>query len=238
MSSRKEEKERLRQERLAREQAAASAERRRRMLGIAAGGVLGAAAIAAIVVAVLAGGGDSGDPKPNVSEGPRVPIPAQQITELDEAAEAAGCTLRSAAAGPNDRQHVNAVVNYPHNPPMFGPHNPAAASDGNYVGQGTVEREQLVHSMEHGRVIVWYRPNLAKRQISQLETLFYEPISGRPEGYKQILVQDDAIPGPVAASSWGQQMTCRRFDAKTFDALRAFRARYVDKGPEPVPFPA
>lgn len=239
VSSRKEEKERLRQERLAKEQAAEAAERRRRLLGIVAGGVLAVAAVAAIVVAVVAGGGDSGDPKPGDGDtGPTVPIPAQQVTALDEAAEAAGCTLRSFAPGPNDRQHVEASVNYPHNPPVFGPHAPQAASDGNYVGQGAIEREALVHSMEHGRVIVWYRPNLPQRRISQLETLFAEPITGKPEGYKQLLVADDAIPGPVAATAWGQQMVCREFTNATFDALRAFRARYVDKGPEPVPFPA
>jgi uncharacterized protein DUF3105 len=236
MSSRKEEKERLREERLAKERSAATAERRRRLLGMLAGGVLAAAAIAAIVVAVMAGGGDDG-PKPNQDDGPRVAIPAQKISSLDDAAKAAGCTLRSAAAGPNDRQHVTVAVNYPQLPPIFGPHNPTPAHDGNYVGQGQVEREQIVHSMEHGRVVIWYRPNLPKRRISQLETLFHEPIVGKPEGYKQLLVEDDGIPTPVAATAWGQAMLCKRFDNKTFDALRAFRARYVDKGPELVPFP-
>ncbi|MDQ4041327.1 MAG: DUF3105 domain-containing protein, partial [Actinomycetota bacterium] len=236
VSSRKEEKERLRQERLAKEQAAAAAERRRRLLGMLGGGVLAAAALAAIVVAVIAGGGGSDGPKPGSGEGPKVRIPAQRITELDEAAKAAGCTVRSFAPGPNDRQHVDAVVNYPQNPPVFGPHNPTAATDGNYVGQGTVDREQLVHSMEHGRVIVWYRPDTPRRRVSQLETLFYEPITGRPPAYKQLLVGDDAIPGAVAATAWGQQMVCRTFTDKTFDALRTFRARNVDKGPENIPF--
>ncbi len=235
MSSRKEEKERLRQERLAKEQAAQAAERRRRLLGVLAGSVLAVAALGAIVVAVMAGGG-SDDPKPGGGDGQRVPIPAQQITNLDDAAKAAGCTVRSFAPGPADRQHVDASVNYQQNPPVFGPHNSTPASDGNYVGQGTVEREQLVHSLEHGRVVVWYRGNLTKRRISQLETLFYEPITGRPPEYKQLLVQDDEIPGQVAASAWGQQMVCRAFTDKTFDALRAFRARYVDKGPENIPF--
>lgn len=237
MSSRKEEKERLRAERLAKEAAAAKEDRRRRVLGMAGGGVLAAAAIAAIVVAVLASGGSDG-PKPNSSTGPKVAIPAQKITALDDAAKAAGCPTKTFVAGPNDRQHINATIQYPMNPPVFGPHNPTPAHDGNYVGQGAVEREQLVHAMEHGRIVIWYRPNLPKRRISQLETLFAEPIAGKPEAYKQLLVEDDSIPGPVAATSWGQQMICKRFDDKAFDALRAFRARYVDKSPEPnIPFP-
>ena len=58
MSSRKEQKEALRRERLEREQAAkASAERRRRLM--IGGGVLAAAAIIAVVVVLVAGGGGS-----------------------------------------------------------------------------------------------------------------------------------------------------------------------------------
>jgi hypothetical protein len=237
MSSRQEEKEQRRQERLAKEQAANAAERRRRRLGMLAGGVLAAAAVAAIVIAVTAGGGGSNKPKPSVNQGPKATIPAQQVTDLNAAAKAAGCTLKTFTPGPNDRQHVNAIVSYPQNPPVFGPHAPTPASDGDYIGQGDVQVETLVHSMEHGRVIIWVKPTVPKKRLAQLETLFTEPIPGQPEGYKQVLVENAGIPGPVAATSWGQQMNCSRFDDKTFDALRAFRARYVDKGPENVPFP-
>jgi hypothetical protein len=237
MSSRKEEKERLRQERLAKEQAAAASERRRRTIGFGVGGVLAAAAVAAVIVAVAAGGGGNESPKPNVSEGPKVPIPAQSTTDLQAAAKAAGCTVRSFTPGPNDRNHVNGTVNYKQNPPVFGPHNPQWAADGNYVGQGAPQTESLVHSLEHGRVILWYKPDLPQRRIDQLETLFAEPIEGRPEGYKQILVERSAMPAQAAATAWGQQLVCPQFTDKTFDALRAFRAAYVDKGPEQVPFP-
>ena len=237
MSSRQEEKERRKQERLAREQEIEKAERRRRLLGMLAGGVLAAAAIAAIVVAVTAGGGGSDDPKPT-NEGPKVPIPAQKETDLDAAAKAADCSVRTFIPGANDREHVDGAVNYKQNPPVFGPHAPSPASDGNYVGQGDVSRESLVHALEHGRVVIWFKPALAKRRVSQLETLFAEPMEGSPAGYKQLLVENAEIPGEVAATGWGQQIICPRFTNATFDALRAFRLRAVDKGPENVPYPA
>ncbi|HVE69495.1 MAG TPA: DUF3105 domain-containing protein [Solirubrobacteraceae bacterium] len=236
MSSRQEEKERRKQERLAREQEIEKAERRRRLLGLFAGGVLGAAAIAAVVVAVLASGGGSDDPKPNVNDGPRVPIPAQKATDLEDAAKDAGCTYRTFTPGANDREHVNGTVSYKHNPPVFGPHAPTPSSDGNYAGQGPVDREPLVHALEHGRLVIWYQSDLPKRRISQLETLFDEPIEGQPSGYKQLLVEAPDIPGQVAASGWGHQLNCPRMTDKTFDALRTFRATAVDKGPETVPF--
>jgi hypothetical protein len=238
VSSRKEQKEKLRQERLAREQAAAAAERRRRMIGFGVGGVLALAAIAAVVVAVVAGAGGDGDgPKQNGGEGPKTPIPAQREENLQAAAKAAGCTLRSFTPGANDRQHTEEKVNYQQNPPVFGPHNPQWASDGNYVGQGAPGTENVVHALEHGRVIIWYKPTLPARRISQLEALFSEPIEGKPEGYKQLLAERPNMPFEVAATSWGQQLGCRTLDDQVFDALRTFRATFVDKGPESVPFP-
>ncbi len=42
------------------------------------------------------------------------------------------------------------------------------------------------------------------------------------------------MPYAVAATAWTQMLGCRQMNDKVFDALRAFRARYVDKGPELV----
>jgi hypothetical protein len=237
MSSRKEQKEKLREERLAREAAAQAAERRRRMMGFGVGGALAAAAIAAVVVAIAAGGGGGDGNKPKGAPTNTVAIPAQKVTNLDAAAKAAGCTLRTFTPGANDRSHVEGTVQYKQNPPVFGPHNPVWASDGDYVGQGAPPTEKLVHPLEHGRVIIWYKPTLPAREISQLETLFSEPMEGKPEGYKQILVERPSLPGAVAASAWGQQLVCPKFNDKVFDSIRTFRVAYVDKGPESVPFP-
>jgi hypothetical protein len=237
MSSRKEQKEKLRQERLAKEAAHKAAERRRRMMGFGVGGALSVAAIAAVVVAIAAGGGGDDGNKPKGAATNTVPIPAQKTTNLNAAAKDAGCTLRTFTPGANDRSHVEGTVRYKQNPPVFGPHNPTWASDGDYVGQGAPPTEKLVHALEHGRVIIWYKPTLPQREISQLETLFSEPMEGKPEGYKQILVERPSLPGPVAASAWGQQLVCPKFNAQVFDALRTFRVAYVDKGPESVPFP-
>jgi hypothetical protein len=38
----------------------------------------------------------------------------------------------------------------------------------------------------------------------------------------------------IAATAWTQSMTCPEMNDKVFDALRTFRARYIDKGPERV----
>jgi hypothetical protein len=240
MSSRQEEKERRRQERLAKEAEAATAERRRRIIGLASGGVLAVAIVVAIVVAVAGGGGgsDKSGDQPKTKPKSTVPIPAAATTNLDAAAKAAGCSLRTFIPGPNDRNHVTTKVNYKQNPPVFGPHNPIPAHDGDYAGLSPPRTEQLVHPLEHGRVDIWYRPTLSSHRVAQLETLFQEPIvKGAPPAYKQLLVTRANMPFEVAATAWGQQLGCPKMTDKTFDAIRAFRKAYVDHGPEQIPFP-
>jgi hypothetical protein len=240
MSSRQEEKEKRRRERLAREAEAASAARRKRLVGLASGGVLALAIVVAIVVAVAGGGGkdkSAAKPAPPVKTDP---IPAAATTNLNAAAKAAGCTLKTFIPGPADREHVTGTVTYKQNPPVFGPHNPIPAHDGDYARTKAPATEQLVHTLEHGRVIIWFNPaKVSAHQISQLETLFNEPITqGAPKAYKQILVGRPGMPSAVAASSWGQQLTCPRFDDKVFDSIRTFRVAYVDHAPESqIPFP-
>jgi hypothetical protein len=45
------------------------------------------------------------------------------------------------------------------------------------------------------------------------------------------------MPAEVAATSWGQQLLCPRFNDRVFDAIRTFRAAYVLKAPEPIARP-
>src|SRR5688500_4707174 len=188
MSSRKEEKEQRRAERLAAEQQAAQADARKRRLGIVVAAVLGLAAVAAIVV-VVAGAGGGGD-EPSASTG-GAPVPAQRTTDLTAAARAAGCQVRRFQPGPRDREHVTRAVRYPHNPPVFGPHDPVAASDGNYVGQGTPRTEKIVHSLEHGRIVIQYRPGAAPRRVAQLETILAEkPKPNVISGYNTLLIEN------------------------------------------------
>jgi hypothetical protein len=39
----------------------------------------------------------------------------------------------------------------------------------------------------------------------------------------------------VAATAWTHSLACPRMNDKVFDAIRTFRSRYTDKGPENVP---
>ena len=43
------------------------------------------------------------------------------------------------------------------------------------------------------------------------------------------------MPYQVAVTAWGHLIGCEKVTDETFDALRAFRDRYRDQGPEQAP---
>lgn len=240
MSSRKEQKEKLRVERERREAEAKAAERRKRLIGYGAGGALALVAVVVAIVLLVSGGGSSegsleGD-SDVLPEGGSVP--AQKITDVNAAAREAGCELKSFKA--TSRDHVASLseqVRYESNPPTSGRHFDPAAPDGPYTEARDVK--EFVHSMEHGRVIVWFRPSLPRDQRANLRALFED------DDYHMILTPDTTrMKYAVAATAWnadpvplgtGRLLGCARLTPAAYDALQAFRDEHRDNGPEAVP---
>jgi hypothetical protein len=236
MSSRQEEKERRRREREEREQAEARKASARRRLQLVAGAVLGIAAIAAVAVAVLAGGGSS-DGGPAAASDITVAIPAQKIADLNAAAKAAKCEVKTFPS--EGRTHLDSdsasFSGYKTNPPTSGTHRPTPAEDGIYAAGNEPDPENWVHTLEHGRILIQYKPGTAKTVQDQLETLFNEKLRG-VAGYHQVLMQNNTnMPFAVAAVAWTHHLGCPAMNDQVFDAIRAFRERFVDKGPELIP---
>src|SRR3954452_4558461 len=226
MASRKEQKEKLRQERLEREAAAAASAARKRRLGYVIAAVLvGAVVVAVAAIALASGGGGSGSSSSSGSW-PSGSIPSRKITDLDAAVKAAGCTFKS----PKDegRGHTLKPQNYKSQPPTSGAHNPTPAHDQAYItNPGT---EHLVHGLEHGRVIYWFRPNAPAKVRGALKKLY-------DENKALVILTPDVKPMPyqVAASAWGHLVGCPAYNDKVPDAFRAFRDAYRLKGPEYFP---
>lgn len=233
MSSRKEEKERLRAERIAQEEAARRRMARGRRFQLVGAAVLGVAVLAIVVAAVLAAGGgdDGGETSAGTLDGAQPPPVRQR--NLREAARAAGCDLREIES--EGEGHVTEDVTYKSNPPTSGEHDPQPAEDGRYVADNPPDTEQSVHALEHGRVLFQYRVNTTTRRIEQLEAMANEEVKGA-RGYKSLVFRNQTGMKPaVAATAWTQVLSCETFDDASFDALRAFRLEYIDKGPEFVP---
>jgi hypothetical protein len=235
VASRQQEKERRRQERLERERAENAAAARRKRLQIVGGGVLAVAAVAAIVVAVVIGTGGSDSSAEQTASAPTaaVKLPPQQTSDYIKAAKAAGCTLSKPpyeGAGHIDKTFT--ARDYKTNPPTSGPHTPTWYQDGVYDPGNAPNLGMQVHTLEHGRIDVQYKPGTPKKTIAQLEALLAE----QDNGYHMLLYQNVThMKAQVAATAWTHSLTCPRMNDKVFDAIRTFRARYIDKGPEKIP---
>ena len=233
MTSRREEKDRRRAERLAAEQASAEQARRRRLYSIVVGGALALAAVAAIVAVAATGGGDgesSGDLLTGTEsyEGAATP-PPQQEANLFRAAREAGCVLRNPVI--EGRSHVppEQDVEYNTDPPTAGDHDPVPAGDGVYDRTPNARQmKHFVHTLEHGRIIIHYDPSLDQRRIAQLGGLFND------DPYHMVLMPNRRMEYAVAATAWGHLLACEEANDQAFDAIRAFRDRYRDQGPEQV----
>jgi hypothetical protein len=235
MASRQQEKARRRPERLAREAAERAAAARRRRLQLALGGLLVVAVTGGIVVAAVAGLGSlggSGSGARSASAPSGVTLPQQRIGELEPAAERAGCRLvQPEDEGSAHEARSFTAADYRTNPPTSGTHDPMPADDGVYDRGNTPGLGNLVHSLEHSRIHVQYRTGTAPDTIKNLEALVAEN-----DGYHMLLYENSAeMPFAVAATAWGQQLGCPRMNDNVFDALRTFRDRYIDQGPEQVP---
>jgi hypothetical protein len=238
VSSRQEEKERRRAEREAREQAEASKASSRRRLQLVGAAILGIVAVGAIIAAIassLGGGGDDSQAKGG-DDIAAVSIPAQKITNLDAAAKAAGCTWKQwPDEGHTHIPDSKSFNGYKTNPPTSGTHRITPAQEGIYSPDNPPDKNNAVHALEHGRIEIQYKPGTPERRIGQLETLFNEKIKGVP-GYHELLFQNQTgMPYAVAATAWTRSLTCPQFNDKVFDAIRAFRERFVDKGREMIP---
>ncbi len=236
MSSRQEEKQRRRKEREEAERKAQAQAARTRRLQIVGGALVGIAVIAVAIILVVSGGGSdggngSGNASATASSG--VQLPAQTITNLDEAANAAGCTLKSPAV--EGRGHTTGKVEYKTNPPTSGEHNPEPAADGVYEPGNTPSPEHYVHSLEHGRIEFQYQSGSPQKTIDTLVALFNEPLNGSPGYHALVFENNTGMQAAVAATAWGQMITCPELTDAAIDALRAFRERYTDKGPEFIP---
>jgi hypothetical protein len=236
VASRQEQKEARRKERLERERKEAAAAARRKRLQLAGGALLGLAVIAGVVIAIvvgLGGGDDSGPQAAQPSEQAAAELPPQETSDYEEAAEAAGCTLANPEfEGANHEQKDFAPSDYKTNPPTSGNHDPEWYDDGVYEPGTVPELGKLVHTLEHGRINIQYKKGTPAETVAELEALVAE----QNEGYHLLLYENTTGMEPaIAATAWTHSLTCPEMNDKVFDAIRTFRARYIDKGPETVP---
>ena len=185
--------------------------------------------VVATTAAPPAGTAETATPTPTSIEDP----PPVKTKTLVAAARAAGCTLENPPEqGVEHEQREFTEADYNSNPPTSGTHFPTWYEDGVYAPGTTPELGRLVHALEHGRIEIQYKPGMPAATVGRLEKL----VDQLDSGYHMLLFENATkMPYEIAATAWGHLLGCPKMNDQVFDALRAFRKNYVDKGPETVP---
>ncbi len=115
------------------------------------------------------------------------------------------------------------AVRYRSDPPTSGVHDPTWIDPGAY--QRAQSRSKLVHSLEHGIIVVYTdTPGAAAREIlNGWADLYGGPWSGI------VLVPKPGLGEAVVLTAWNRLLRLERFDA---DAAAAFIDAYRGRGPE------
>ena len=164
-------------------------------------------------------------------------VPEPRITDLDPAARAAKCEQQSSRA--RSRDHTASLyeqIDYDTNPPTTGRHFHAAAEDGMY--EEAAHDSAIVHSLEHGRVVIWLKPTLPAKARAGLRALVEQ------DSHQILIIPRSEMPFDVAATAWnsspgpagtGRLLGCPSFSPGVYDGLRTFRDEHRAHGPEVAP---
>jgi len=182
---------------------------RKRKAALTRAGIAGAVALLVLVVAVVV-----------ISNKKEAKAQQDRLT-------AGSCTYdnKSDRTDPSPNNHV-APASYKVDPPAGGNHDPSAAAAGLYDGEDQTPPAdaQLVHSLEHGLVVLWHRPDLDEADLAAVRGVFDD------HGDDVIMVSRASIEGKVAATSWGRRLLCGEVEP---ERLSEFVDLYKNKSPEP-----
>lgn len=224
----------------------------RRVIGYAVAGgaiLIAVVTIVAALVSLDGGGSEGASPSPGAGSSGRDRVhdllpengsfsPPERVGSVREGARAGGCKLESFEARSN--LHIASpeeTVRYRSDPPTSGKHHPAPADDNAYAVSPDVRR--IVHTLEHGRVVIWFDRDLPREARASLKAFYLD------DSHHVLLIPDTTeMPYALAASAWnkepgrygtGRLLGCRDYSDDVFTALAAFRDRHRDRGPELVP---
>lgn len=143
------------------------------------------------------------------------------------ATEEAGCTDLEQPQLEEGREHLpdGTPIEYSTNPPTSGNHygNPSNAG----FFDDPVAPGALVHNLEHGQIVLWYRPDAPETVTQAIESY----VSG--ERIALIATPYEQVPAGAnfSISAWGAMQSCEQFSAEVVDA---FRERFQGRGEEDV----
>lgn len=189
--------------------------------------------------AIVVDGGDG--PEPFVATGE----PVQLVEEdLDEAMDAAGCTLLAIDDPLEDRTHVD-IADAPAADVLYGTelrpnhsgrHFSQWQPDQDQPARVPIDERSVTHNLEHGAVVVWFDVGgdsgiadaVATWMGARQDLGFRSPTGG---GLFASPYPNIASGGTVALRAWGVAMDCDRWDPRVADGF--LLEHYGDRGIAP-----
>lgn len=113
---------------------------------------------------------------------------------------------------------------YKSNPPTSGPHWAGVAGPG--IKDEPVPDELILHSMEHGAAVVWYKEGLEQNEIDKIKETF-----NNSSGKKIMLARKD-LDVPVALTSWNYLLKLQTIDEVK---IKEFIETNNNRAPEKAP---
>ncbi|MGH9156549.1 MAG: DUF3105 domain-containing protein [Acidimicrobiales bacterium] len=142
---------------------------------------------------------------------------------------AGGCTFDHESdrtdASPNNHVPPN---RYEVDPPAGGNHDPSAADAGTFTEENKPPDDRIVHSLEHGYVAIWHRPDLDEAGMAAIR----QAAAGSEKDV--LIVPRATLTGQLAATAWGERLLCPTVET---GPLKEFIETYRNKGPERIPHP-
>ena len=145
--------------------------------------------------------------------------------ERERLTAGSSCTFDTESDDTTSTPHRPVPPRYEVDPPAGGNHDPAAVPAGVYGDQTGIPTDQkLVHSLEHGFVILWHRPDISEEEKAEIREVFENHSA-------DVLV----VPRPslqqqkVVATSWGKRLLCGEVEG---DRLSQFVELYRNESPE------
>jgi hypothetical protein len=186
------------------------------------------AAVVAYVVFGAGGGGNGGGQATPVPMGDVSPSGLEAEPLPDSGDNATLAEVETFPSEGNDHVQSGTEVDYGTSPPTSGDHYPNPAPAGFYTE--TPPLGNLVHSLEHGNVVVYYDPAAITPEAR--ESLEESAAAHGDDPWASVVVAptpNDEPESPYVLTAWRQMLRLDSYDART---VQAFLAEYIGRGPE------
>lgn len=156
------------------------------------------------------------------------PVKGPAIEDLKLPAQGDAALLTGVVSPPDEgRDHIwpDHPAEYQSMPPASGPHFPDPTAPGFYTERP--EFGYLVHSLEHGSVVIYYDPAQLSTGTEGSLKAFIRANSDNETGV--IAVPEAGFKDPFVLTAWDKVLRLNRYDPQV---VRAFLAEYLGRGPE------